>query len=208
MASPPSIQRNSKAAVVDDKERKERKRASARRYANKRYANDSAYREKAKAHAREQYANLTPEQYAQQLAYQNRRYATDEEFRKSAKARSKARYKADPKAAVAAQMERRRKNPKQTATERLTYNRRLRQEVVDGYGGRCVCCGTTYAPHLTIDHVKGDGAAERRQLGGGRAVYQKLRALLREGILDLDYQVLCWSCNMTKHHLGRCGCQD
>lgn len=65
--------------------------------------------------------------------------------------------------------------------------------------------GTDFYPHLAIDHVDGDGAAERRATGGGNMrLYRRLR---REGFPP-GYQVLCFNCNQAKHVLGRCTCSD
>lgn len=83
----------------------------------------------------------------------------------------------------------------------------VKREVIDGYGGRCACCGNDYLPHLTLDHVNGGGTAHRR-VEGGRSLYRRLRRALREGLpLDPEFQVLCWNCNAAKHHLGACDCR-
>lgn len=79
----------------------------------------------------------------------------------------------------------------------------LKREVIEGYGGACVCCGTTLLVHLTIDHIDGGGRRERLT-NGGAGVYRRLR---REGFPS-GYQVLCFNCNSAKHMLGRCPCQD
>lgn len=65
-----------------------------------------------------------------------------------------------------------------------------KQLVYDHYGRICMCCGARH--DLTIDHVNGDGAAERKQYG--RSWYKH--------IIDLGfpsyYQTLCRVCNSSK----------
>lgn len=92
--------------------------------------------------------------------------------------------------------------PEGRAAARKREHDRLRRQVIAGYGGRCACCGNDYLPHLTLDHLNGGGAEERRALTG-RGIYRRLR---REGFPP-GYQVLCWNCNAAKHHLGECGCK-
>jgi len=84
---------------------------------------------------------------------------------------------------------------------------KLRTEVIAGYGGKCACCGETYLPFLAIDHVAGDGAAERKA-GGGQGngqlpLYTRLRS---EGCQDGRYQVLCHNCNVAKGTDETCPC--
>lgn len=83
----------------------------------------------------------------------------------------------------------------------------LRIEVLIGYGGSCACCSTAFMPHLTLDHVNGNGAAARR-VENQRKLFYRLRRMLREGQPnDPMFQVLCWNCNLAKHHYGFCDCQ-
>lgn len=88
--------------------------------------------------------------------------------------------------------------PAENASER----QRLKLEVLMAYGGHCVCCRTSYLPHLTLDHVEGGGSAERRERKGTN-LYRIAR---REGYPP-RFQVLCWNCNWAKHTQGECGCQ-
>lgn len=86
------------------------------------------------------------------------------------------------------------------------YKIKLREEVMAIYGNKCQCCGTDYMPHLTIDHVDGNGNLERSTDAGSSSakLYRRLRKL---GVPDPAYQILCWNCNSAKHILGKCGCQ-
>ncbi len=81
------------------------------------------------------------------------------------------------------------------------YREKLKTEVVAAYGGGCGCCVNTLSVHLTVDHVKGDGATDTAH---GEALYRRIKA---EGFPS-RYQVLCWNCNSAKHILGRCPCGE
>lgn len=92
--------------------------------------------------------------------------------------------------------------------------RRLRLETLKAYGGKCACCGSTYYRHLEIDHVHGDGAAERRELNArattrGQGGQHRLFKILRDrGYPKGDYQVLCRSCNFAKGQGEACPCAE
>lgn len=60
------------------------------------------------------------------------------------------------------------------------------------YGGRCVCCGIDRPIFLALDHVRGDGKADRAR---GKV----LARAIAEHRPDL-YQILCHNCNMAKYH--------
>jgi hypothetical protein len=69
-----------------------------------------------------------------------------------------------------------------------------------GYGGECACCGEDEPMFLTIDHVNGNGAEERRVYKGGHTS-AFLRMIIDEGFPD-RYQLLCWNCNCGRHRNG------
>ena len=72
---------------------------------------------------------------------------------------------------------------------------RLRVEVLDFYGGKCVWCGEPDKVVLTIDYINNDGAAHRRQLNiKGTKIYK----WLKDNNHPSDYQVLCFNCNWRK----------
>jgi hypothetical protein len=155
----------------------EAQRAANLRHTNRRYAEDPEYRERQKANARAQTAKRTPEEYEQLKASHNRRYAEDSEFRSERLASARR------------------------AAETLKVKR---QEVIVAYGGICACCGADFYPHLTLDHIDGGGAAERK---AGKRSQHLVAELWRDGFPP-GYQVLCWNCNWTKGQLGRCPCPD
>ena len=98
-----------------------------------------------------------------------------------------------------------------TTEERTAAQERylaFKREILWHYSrGRCVCCGEDRITTLTIDHVHNDGAQERRETKtrGGLSFYRMLKA---RGYPP-GYQVLCFSCNVSKHlNGGRCEHQD
>lgn len=77
------------------------------------------------------------------------------------------------------------------------YRQRLKDEVYAAYGGYvCACCGETQKIFLTLDHIKNDGTAHRKQMGsrGGIAIY----VWLRKHKFPPGIQVLCFNCNHGK----------
>ena len=78
--------------------------------------------------------------------------------------------------------------------------RRLKIQVIQGYGGRCECCGESRLGFLCLDHVQGDGARERRlPTGSTNALRRRLR---RQGYPRGAYRVLCYNCNMGREYNG------
>lgn len=85
-----------------------------------------------------------------------------------------------------------------------------RINVVNKYGGKCTCCGEHRYEFLTIDHVNGDGAEERKTYQPNRegarsrgTTHEFVARLNREPISD-RYQILCHNCNQAKHIYNVC----
>jgi len=72
------------------------------------------------------------------------------------------------------------------------YGWNLRMDVIKGYGGKCELCGKDNPHYLTIDHIDGEGAKERKILGGTYSLYIKLRD---ENYPKDEYRLLCYNCN-------------
>jgi hypothetical protein len=72
------------------------------------------------------------------------------------------------------------------------------------YGHRCVCCGESARQFLTLDHVNGDGRAERAKGGGDLGWRARLLRRVAVGALDPAYRVLCFNCNIARHNWGYC----
>lgn len=87
---------------------------------------------------------------------------------------------------------------------RRDFMRALRRSVIEGYGARCNCCGESRYEFLTLDHVDGRGAQDRRENGSNaRDVQSIYRRVFRAGFPP-GYQVLCYNCNCAKHIYKEC----
>lgn len=79
--------------------------------------------------------------------------------------------------------------------------RRCRMRVFDVYGGaKCACCGEDHYEFLTIDHIDGNGAEHRRQLGTKRDIY----TWLKKNSFPPGFRVLCMNCNFALGYHGYC----
>jgi len=78
-------------------------------------------------------------------------------------------------------------------------NRKQRLMVLEAYGNCCQCCGESVYEFLAIDHVNGDGAKHRKEIGE-RNLY---RWLIKNNFPS-GFQVLCHNCNFAKGHYGKC----
>jgi 5-methylcytosine-specific restriction endonuclease McrA len=88
----------------------------------------------------------------------------------------------------------------ETPSKQTKWRHKVRQEALEHYGGRCVCCGETNPILLSFDHVNNDGAEHRRRdKYGSLPVWLKQNAWPTEG-----YQVLCYNCNLSKGYYGYC----
>ena len=80
-------------------------------------------------------------------------------------------------------------------------NHRFINEVIDGYGGKCACCGETRREFLTIDHIDGSGREHKREIGfSGLQFYR----WLRRNNYPEGFQVLCFNCNCGKSNYSVC----
>lgn len=78
---------------------------------------------------------------------------------------------------------------------------RVRLKVIEGYGGRCTCCGETQVEFLCIDHVNGGGNEQRRK---GLTATRFYRFLIKNNFPKDAYQLLCHNCNLAKGFYGEC----
>ena len=77
--------------------------------------------------------------------------------------------------------------------------RKLRYEVLQFYGGKCVCCGECHLEFLAVDHKNNDGK-QHRKIIKGKLIYQWAREHNYPNIL----QILCHNCNLAKGFYGKC----
>ena len=71
---------------------------------------------------------------------------------------------------------------------------RARNEVIQRYGGKCVCCGEAHAALLAIDHKKGGGNRHRQKMVSQLRLYNSIIA----AGFPTDYELLCHNCNVRK----------
>ena len=85
----------------------------------------------------------------------------------------------------------------------VDYRRRLRQEVITGYGGKCACCGESRNEFLALDHINGGGSKERRTIASNTpsGIY---RIAKRLGFPTDRYRLLCHNCNSSIGWYGYC----
>jgi hypothetical protein len=76
---------------------------------------------------------------------------------------------------------------------------RKKMDVLNHYGGKCVCCLTTTMEFLSMDHINGDGYIDRR-LGDGDHIWDQIK---RNNYPD-TFRILCFNCHMAKTHYGYC----
>ncbi len=85
---------------------------------------------------------------------------------------------------------------------RISY-RKLKDEVIAAYGGKCACCGEDTREFLVLDHVNGGGNKHRLSYGARNASLYIYREVRRNGYPG-GFQVLCANCNLAKERAGGC----
>ena len=81
--------------------------------------------------------------------------------------------------------------------------RLYRYRIIDGYGGRCACCGESNKEFLAIDH-KGYRACEEKEKFGRMLSVAELCKIIERENFPSTYQVLCHNCNMSFGSYGYC----
>lgn len=74
--------------------------------------------------------------------------------------------------------------------------RKLRQMVLEKYGGKCACCGITIIEFLTIDHIDG----KNKHIKSNSNICQ----MLKKNNYPNGFRVLCYNCNCALGHFGYC----
>ena len=98
------------------------------------------------------------------------------------------------------------KRLKQKRKDSLTYRMRKRLTFLKLYGSKCACCGETHIEFLTLDHVKGNGAEERKRTGSSYGGYNRAIKLFKSNKEEAlkQYRILCWNCNCSIGTYGYC----
>lgn len=94
----------------------------------------------------------------------------------------------------------RRSSPVKFKASLVRYRRKLRQDVIDKYGGECVCCGETQFEFLTMDHIDGRGVTHKHRADPG-SWYREMRDRPAD---STKYRILCWNCNCAIGAFGFC----
>ncbi len=74
----------------------------------------------------------------------------------------------------------------------------LRSVVYQAYGNSCQWCGESNFKFLTLDHVNGDGAAHRREIGG----IAKMLKWAKDNNYPTSLRLLCYNCNCGRERNG------
>jgi len=89
------------------------------------------------------------------------------------------------------------KNIEEINKKNVSKNRYFKEESIKLLGGKCALCGLENVRFLTIDHIDGSGAVERKSGISG----QKLQRLIVNGKYPWNkvknLRVLCYNCNCS-----------
>lgn len=77
-------------------------------------------------------------------------------------------------------------------------NLRIRNEMLEAYGGKCVNCGVANRDLLDLDHINDDGYLDRHRSEHGRTSAHMPDRLRKLGFPKDRYQLLCKNCNWLK----------
>ena len=93
-------------------------------------------------------------------------------------------------------MKRRREaEPEKYATHSRESKRKLKEQLFNMYGHKCILCGFDDKRTLTLDHINNNGSEERKQLGE-RGVYRRAR----DNYLPSEYRILCMNCQFIERY--------
>lgn len=89
--------------------------------------------------------------------------------------------------------------------------KKIRIDVLNLYGGKCVCCDNDNLKYLQLDHKNNDGNIERANLPatlrGGRFFKYVLQQYKTSNKKRDDLQILCANCHNAKRY-GGCTKED
>lgn len=95
----------------------------------------------------------------------------------------------------------RRERKKDYAVTHKNWRDKVRMNVLEFFGSKCCVCGFSDHRALQLDHIKGDGYAERRTTLG-RPTSQLVRTMIASNplLVRQRYQLLCANCNWIKRY--------
>ncbi len=79
------------------------------------------------------------------------------------------------------------------------WYRKLRDLVIQGYGGKCTCCTEDRREFLTLEHIGGGGNKHRQKM----QQHQIFRQIIKSKFPN-KYTILCWNCNASLAYSGYC----
>ena len=82
------------------------------------------------------------------------------------------------------------------------FLKRQRNQVIQHYGGKCVCCGETEYVFLALDHIEGNGNQHRLAVCGSKKILRMSWVI--QNNFPPEFQILCHNCNMAKSICGIC----
>ena len=94
------------------------------------------------------------------------------------------------------------------ASQKKAYDS-VRIEMIAHYSKgtmKCACCGESGIVFLSLDHIKGNGAEDRRRISketGYKIGGNTLPYYLKKKGWPKGYQILCYNCNFAKR-MGPC----
>lgn len=138
-------------------------------------------------------ADMTPEQLEKHKA-REKQYEARPEIRARRRIQARAKYAKNAQKYIDRTVAWRKKHKYDQRPNQFLMRMKLKQKVMALYGGCCCNCGELDLAKLTIDHIDGNGAAERKkQRELGQSVY---RNILNSGKRE-DLRCLCASCNIA-----------
>ena len=93
------------------------------------------------------------------------------------------------------------RDPNKESEKRKRAYRKVRNQALEGYGGKCQCCGDSRLYVLQIDHVNGLGGKTRKEAKFNH--HRILTEIIKQNFPP-TLQVLCANCHQAKTLLGVC----
>ena len=116
-------------------------------------------------------------------------------------AQARHRRAIDPEKYRSADRKCKNKNKEKYRGLRKKNAQKAKAEMINAYGGFCVCCGENNPAFLTLEHTNHDGKEHRDKFGGGVGTYRDLR---RRGWPQDGYTLLCMNCNFATRYGDPC----